>query len=248
MSQQAIYLAMSGLSATMDRMTAATNNLANSSTVAFKAQQPVFQAEPFYGQGLPNRVDVTNIERSADFRPGPIDVTGRSLDVALNGSGWISVQAADGTTALTRDGSLSISATGVLQTSTGNPVLGRGGAPINLPPLQNVTIGEDGTISGNLVGQPADQITTLNRILLTNPQLNTLKRRADGLFQDQTGQQPVPDASVKLQIGALEGSNANPVAVMMSMIENTRMFQMQTELVHMTVNQGQGQSSPLTLS
>ncbi|HVH82228.1 MAG TPA: flagellar basal body rod C-terminal domain-containing protein, partial [Stellaceae bacterium] len=94
----------------------------------------------------------------------------------------------------------------------------------------------------------ADQITTLNRILLTNPQLNTLKRRADGLFQDQTGQQPVPDASVKLQIGALEGSNANPVAVMMSMIENTRMFQMQTELVHMTVNQGQGQSSPLTLS
>ena len=59
---------------------------------------------------------------------------------------------------------------------------------------------------------------------------------------------PVADASVKLQIGALEGSNANSVAMMMSMIENSRMFQMQTELVHQVLNQGQGQSSPLTLS
>jgi flagellar basal-body rod protein FlgF len=67
------------------------------------------------------------------------------------------------------------------------------------------------------------------------------------LFQDQAGV-PTPDASVKLQIGALEGSNTNPVSMMMSMIENARMFQMQTELVHQVVTQGQGQSSPLTLS
>jgi len=247
MSQQAIYLAMTGLNATMERMTAATNNLANASTIAFKAQQPVFQAQPLYGQGLADRVDVASAEVSADFKPGPIEQTGRSLDVAVSGSGWIGVQAEDGTTALTRDGSLSISAAGVLQTSAGNPVLGRGGAPITLPPLQNVTIGEDGTISGTLVGQPADQITTLNRLFLANPQPNTLKRRSDGLFQDEAAQ-PTPDASVKLEIGALEGSNANPVAMMMSMIENTRMFQMQTELVHMTITEGQGQSSPLTLS
>ena len=247
MSQQAIYLAMTGLNATLDRMTAATNNLANASTTAFKAQQPVFQAQPFYGQGLPDRVDVATTEVSADFRPGPIEQTGRSLDVALNGSGWIAVQASDGTTALTRNGSLNVSASGVLQTSDGNPVLGRGGAPITLPPLQNVTIGEDGTISGTLLGQTADQVTTLNRILLANPQQSNLKRRADGLFQDQTGQ-PVADAKVKLQLGALEGSNANPVALMMGMIENTRMFQMQTELVHQVISQGQAQSSPLTLT
>jgi flagellar basal-body rod protein FlgF len=157
------------------------------------------------------------------------------------------VQATDGSVALTRNGSLSISATGVLQTSEGNPVLGRGGTPITLPPLQTVTIGEDGTISGTLIGQQADQVATLNRILLANPTPATLKRRADGLFQDQTGA-PVPDATVKLQVGALEGSNADSVELMMSMIENSRMFQMQTELVHMVLNQGQGQSSPLTLS
>src|SRR5579864_9092754 len=103
MSQQLVYLAMTGLNATMDRMTAATNNLANASTTAFKAQQPMFQAEPFYGQGLPDRVDVVSTEDTADFRPGPIDQTGRSLDAAVKGSGWIAVQAADGTPALTRN-------------------------------------------------------------------------------------------------------------------------------------------------
>src|SRR5262249_14354031 len=153
----------------------------------FKAQQPVFQAQPFYGQGQPDRVDVATTEVSADFRPGPIEQTGRSLDVAVSGSGWIGVQASDGTPALTRNGSLSLSATGVLQTSDGSPVLGRGGAPITLPPLQNVTIGEDGTVSGTLLGQTPDQVTTLNRILLANPQQSNLKRRADGLFQDPTG-------------------------------------------------------------
>ena len=248
MSQQSIYLAMSGLNATMERMAAATNNLANSSTTAFKAQQPVFEAKPLYGQGLPDRVEVTSAEESADFKPGPLEETGRNLDIAVSGQGWIAVQAPDGSTALTRDGALSISATGVLQTNAGNPVLGRGGGPISLPPLQSVTIGTDGTISGTLVGQTADQVTTLNRILLTNPPTASLKRRGDGLFQDQSGQPPQPDAKVQVQVGALEGSNANAVSLMMSIIENTRMFQMQTELVHTILGQGQGQSSPLTLT
>jgi flagellar basal-body rod protein FlgF len=154
MSEQLVYLAMTGLNATMERMTASTNNLANANTTAFKAQQPVFQSLPLYGQGLADRVDVAAAEDTADFSSGPIEQTGRSLDVAVKGQGWIGVQASDGTTALSRNGSLSISATGVLQTSDGNPVLGSGGGPITLPPLQTVTIGEDGTISGSLVGQP----------------------------------------------------------------------------------------------
>jgi flagellar basal-body rod protein FlgF len=247
MSQQLVYLAMSGLNATMDRMTSATNNLANASTTAFKAQQPVFQAQPLYGQGLPDRVDVATAQDTANFKAGPIEGTGRDLDVAIKGQGWIGVQATDGSMALTRNGSLAISGTGVLQTSDGNPVLGKGGAPITLPPLQKVTIGADGTISGVAVGQTPDQVATLNRIMLVNPPTAALSRRTDGLFADQQGR-PTPDASVQLQVGALEGSNANPVETMMSMIENTRIFQMQTELVRMTLNAGQGQSSPLTLT
>jgi len=247
MSAQLFYLAMSGLNATMDRMTANTNNLANANTTAFKAQRPVFQSFPLYGQGLADRVSVDAQQDTADFRPGATEQTGRSLDVAVSGSGWIAVKASDGTTALTRNGSLSLSATGTLQTSDGRAVLGSGGVPITLPPMQNVTIGQDGTVSGALVGQAADQVAALNRILLVNPPSAALTRRTDGLFEDTQGN-PLPDATVKLQVGALESSNADTVGMMMSMLENTRTFQMQTELVHMVLNAQQGQNTPLSLS
>ncbi len=247
MSQQLFYLAMAGLDATMDQVSAATNNIANRGTTAFKAQKPVFEALPLYGQGRPDRVFVAAAEESADFRPGAIQQTGRSLDVALKNSGWIVVQAADGSPALTRNGSLSISPTGLLQDSAGHTVLGEGFAPIVLPPLQSVTIGEDGTISGALAGQSPDQIAALARIMLANPGDAALRRRPDGLFEDAAA--PLqPDAGVRLQVGALEDSNADTVAMMMNMIETSRAFQMQTEMMRMVFATAQGQSSPLNLS
>jgi flagellar basal-body rod protein FlgF len=247
MSQQLQYLAMTGLSATMDRITAATNNLANVNTTGFKAQRPVFEALPFYGQGLPDRVDVAARQDTADFRAGTIQQTGRGLDVAVNGNGWIAVRASDGSVALTRNGALSVSATGVLQTGTGQPVLGEGFAPISLPPLQSITIGGDGTVSGVPQGQSPDQIATLGRIMLVNPPAASLTRRSDGLFQDNAGQ-PTPDAQVKLAVGSLEGSNADAVSMMINLIDNTRMFQMQTELVRLAAGAGQNQQTPLTLT
>ncbi len=238
---------MTGLDAAMDRVAAAANNLANRGTTAFKAQQPVFQALPLYGQGRPDRVMVAATEDGADFRPGPIEQTGRSLDVAVKGSGWIAVQAADGSPALTRNGSLSISAAGMLQDSAGHAVLGEGFSPIVLPPLQSLTIGEDGTLSGALAGQDPDQISALARIMLVSPPNTALRRRPDGLFDDATAPLQA-DAGVRLQVGALEDSNADTVAMMMNMIETSRSFQMQTEMMRMVFSTAQGQSSPLTLS
>jgi flagellar basal-body rod protein FlgF len=246
MSQQLFYLAMSGLDSTMDRVTAAANNLANRGTTAFKAQKPVFEALPLYGQGLPNRVMVAATEDSADFRSGSVQQTGRDLDISVKGAGWIVVQAPDGNPALTRNGALAIGPGGIVQNSEGHPVLGQGFAPISLPPLQSITIGEDGTISGALPGQSPDEITALNRIMLANPPTSSLQRRPDGLFQDAAAA-PQPDAGVQLQIGALEDSNADTVSMMMNMIENTRTFQMQTEMMRMASATAQGQSSPLKL-
>ncbi|HEX3860976.1 MAG TPA: flagellar basal-body rod protein FlgF [Stellaceae bacterium] len=246
MSHQLQYIAMTGLGSTLDRITAATNNLANVNTTGFKAQRPVFEALPFYGQGLPDRVDVAARQDTANFSAGTVEQTGRNLDVAVNGNGWLAVQASDGSVALTRNGSLSLSATGVLQTSTGQPVLGENFTPISLPPLQSVTIGEDGTISGVPQGQAPDQVATLGRIMLVNPPAASLSRRSDGLFQDNDGQ-PTPDAQVKLAVGALEGSNANAVSMMINLIDNTRSFQMQTELVRLAGG-GPNQGTPLTLS
>jgi flagellar basal-body rod protein FlgF len=247
MSQQLFYLAMGGLEAVMDRSAASANNLANRNTVGFKAQRPIFAALPVYNQGLPDRVEVAARQDGADLRGGPIEPTGRKLDVAVSGPGWIAVQAPDGSVALTRNGSLSISPLGVLQTSSGMPVLGNGATPISLPPLQSVTIGDDGTISGALQGQSPDQIAALNRIMLSNPPPASLRRRSDGLFASTDGA-PDADAGVHLQVGALEGSNADPVSLMLNMIDDTRVFQMQTQLLRASFNLGQGQSSPLTLS
>ena len=247
MSQQLFYIAMAGLNATMERVSAAANNLANRGTTAFKAQKPVFEALPLYGQGEPDRVMVRATEQGADLRSGAIEQTGRNLDVAVKGPGWIVVQTADGTPALTRDGSLSISSAGMLEDSNGHAVLGDGFAPIVLPPLQSVTIGADGTISGALAGQNPDQISALARIMLTNPPNAAVQRRADGLFTDATAPL-VADAGVRLQVGALEESNADTVGMMMDMIETSRNFQMQTEMTKMVFAAAQGQSSPLSLS
>lgn len=246
MTQQLLYLAAAGLNATMDRLTAATNNLANANTTGFKSQRPVFLAQPISDGGLPDRVQVAAREDTADFRSGAIEQTGRRLDVAVNGSGWIAVRAGDGSVALTRNGALSVSSSGLLQTSDGRPVLGDGLTPVTLPPLQSLTIGEDGTISGTPAGSNPDQIATLGRIMLVNPPAASLRRGTDGLFRSAAP--PIPDGQVKLQVGALESSNADPVAVMMAMIENTRTFQMQTELLRKTMTAAQGQNSPLSLT
>jgi flagellar basal-body rod protein FlgF len=243
MSQQLFYLAMGGLDAMMDRAATAANNLANRSTTGFKAQRPIFEALPLYGQGMPDRVVVATGQEGADMRTGPIEPTGRALDVAVNGDGWIAVQSTDGSVALTRNGSLSISPLGLLQTSDGHPVLGNGLAPITLPPMQQVTIGEDGTISGTLQGQNPNQVAALNRIMLSKPPTPMVQRRSDGLFQYAAGT-PDADATARVQVGVLEGSNADPTSLMMDMIENTRLFQMQTEMLR----NGQGQGTPLSLT
>jgi flagellar basal-body rod protein FlgF len=246
MSDQVLYILMSGAAAVMDRMAATTNNLANATTTAYKAQQPVFQAAPYYFQGQPDRVDVVARDQAANLTPGAIVQTGRKLDIAVVGAGWIAVQGSDGQHAYTRNGALSIGPSGVLQTNDGHPVLGQGGTPITLPPLQSLTIGQDGTVSGVLMGQDSTQITAFDRIMLANPSPSLMSRRGDGLFGDSSGALQI-DGNVHVQSGALEQSNVDSVGMMMSLIESTRMFQMQTGLMHTLGTMGQGANSPLSL-
>ncbi len=246
MSDQLIYLLMTGMNSVQDRMTASSNNLANVGTTGFKAQQPAFEAVPFYGQGLPDRADVVAQEEQPNFKSGPINTTGRPLDVAIDGPGWIGVQASDGSTAYTRDGSLYIAPSGTLMTAGGFPVLDQNGNPIVLPALSQITIGSDGTISGVPQGQQPDAIVAYARIDLANPPPQNMKRRPDGLFQDGNGNFSV-DGNVTLKVGALEGSNVSSVGVMVDMIKNTRMFQMQTQMLHTIATLGTGNESPLTL-
>src|SRR5690554_5009115 len=146
-----IYVAMSGAKQTLSQQATVAHNLANASTNGFRAQLSVFRAVPVVGEGTPTRAFVVDTTPRADFTPGPIRHTGRELDVAIEGRGWIAVQAADGTEAYTRAGSLQVSANGLLQTRSGHNVLGDGGT-IAIPADNQVMIARDGTVSTIPVG------------------------------------------------------------------------------------------------
>jgi flagellar basal-body rod protein FlgF len=230
-----LWIAATGARAILQQQAVTANNLANVNTPGYRAEQAQFRALPVYGNALPSSVYTAVQGNSADLREGPIQHTGRALDVAIRGPGWIAVQAANGDTAYTRNGDLQISGSGILTTSDGHPVLGQGGAPISLPPLQSVQIGADGTVSGVPVGGQPDARVVINRIQLVNPPPSQLQRGADGLFRDTAGPAQ-PDGTVQLSVGALEGSNVNPVQAMIQILDNTRAFEIQTKLMQ-TVDQ-----------
>ncbi|QEP43290.1 flagellar basal-body rod protein FlgF [Ectothiorhodospiraceae bacterium BW-2] len=226
-----LFLAMSGAKQTMIAQEINTNNLANVSTPAFKADLEQFRSMPVFGEGHPSRVYAMTESPGVDFTPGMINATGRDLDVAINGQGWIAVQAPDGNEAYTRMGNLNISSTGVLVTGNGHPVLGNGGAPITLPPVQKMEIGTDGTISIVPLGEDPNTVAILDRIKLVKPEHSNMTKGEDGFMRLKEGDEAEADATIRLELGKLEGSNVNPVASMVEMIELQRQYELQVKVM-----------------
>ena len=216
-----IYLAMSGAKATMQRQETLANNLANVSTVGFRAELAAFRAVPVEGSGASTRVYSLESTPGYDASPGQVAATGRNLDVAMRGASWLAVQGRDGTEAYTRGGSLDIDAEGQLVTSSGLMVLGDGG-PIQVPPETQVSIAADGTVSATAAN---GRSTSIGRLKLVTPEA-PLTRSSDGLFRANDGELAA-DASARLQDGALEGSNVSAVETMVQMIAAARQFEAQ---------------------
>lgn len=230
-----IYVAMSGAKQTMLQQSTVANNLANLTTTGFRAQQVAMRAAPVVGEGLPTRAFAVDSTPGADFRQGAIQHTGRDLDVAIEGRGWIAVQAADGSEAYTRAGSLEVNGNGVLQTRGGLNVAGEGGA-IAVPPDVRVTVGRDGTVSTVPEGNRPNQVAALGRIKLVNPDESQLVRGADGLFRLRDGGVATVDPQVRMVGAALEGSNVNAVDAMVSMIALARQFDLQIKMMQNAEN------------
>jgi flagellar basal-body rod protein FlgF len=225
-----IYTAMTGAKHIMEQQATVSHNLANASTTGFRAQLDAFRAVPVVGDGLPTRTFVVDSTIGSDFRAGPIQQTGRELDVAVQGDGWIAVERADGSEAYTRHGSLKLNENGVLQTQGGLNVMGDGG-PISIPPDVAVTIAKDGTVSSIATGTAPAASTVLGRIKLVNPPTESLSRGDDGLFTVKDGNAADADANVTLIGGALEGSNVNVVDAMVNMIDLARQFELHMNLM-----------------
>ncbi len=225
-----IYTAMTGAKQVMEQQATVSHNMANAATTGFRAQLDSFRAVPVEGKGLATRTQVVDETSGANFAQGAIAQTGRQLDMAIDGSGWIAVQGTDGKEAYTRNGSLKINQNGMLQTQAGDLVLSDGG-PISIPYNTNLMIGKDGTISQEIPGVIPVTMEMIGQIKLVNPPADTIKRSDDGLFRTKDGSSSAVDPAVSALGGSLENSNVNVVEAMVKMIGLGRQFEMNMSLL-----------------
>lgn len=226
-----IYLAMTGAQQLLQQQAVASHNLANVGTTGFKAETAAFRVAPLVGgPGHATRAYAVASTTGADLAPGGLQQTGRDLDVAIEGHGFLAVQGLDGSEAYTRNGSFAVSPEGELRTRTGLTVLGEGG-PINVPPDSRVTIARDGTVSAVVEGPEANTISVVGRVKLVKLEKQDVVRGGDGLFRTRDGSAADAEPTVVLTSGALESSNVNAVSAMVDMINLARQFEMHMKLL-----------------
>jgi flagellar basal-body rod protein FlgF len=203
------------------QMDIVANNLANINTTGFKAENILFataempQARDtsfsFADQPLAFTEDWSTIH---DLSAGSITPTGDPLDLALSGNGFLVVDTPNGER-YTRDGALSLDATGTLVDLDGNPVLGESG-PIRFTPAEtDISITANGSIL-----TPAGSKGKLRVVEFTDPQ--QLVREGNNLF---SGGEAVPATATTVVQGAIERSNVSGVAGMTEMIRVSRAYQ-----------------------
>lgn len=224
-----IYVAMTGAKHALYNQAVTANNIANATTNGYKSETAAFRALPVFGDGMPTRTFAVASTTGADFGSGALLSTGRDLDVAVHGKGWIAVQAPDGSEAYTRNGSLQANVNGVLQVN-GMNVLGAGG-PLAIPPDNEVLIGKDGTISTVPIAGPRTAVNVIGQLKLVNPSEKDMVRGEDGLFRMQNNQPAPADPLVKVASGTLEASNVNMADAIVNMISDARQYDMQIRLI-----------------
>ncbi|HEY8035349.1 MAG TPA: flagellar basal-body rod protein FlgF [Methylobacter sp.] len=243
---RSLYIAMSGAKQSLQAQNSNANNLANMQTTGFKSDLEWFRSRPVTGAGYPTRVYAMVEKPGTDFTPGAMQTTGRDLDVAINGEGWIAVQGGDfdSKEAYTRAGDLRITPEGLLKTGAGLQVLGQDG-PITIPPAEKVTIGSDGTVSIIPLGSGnATTTVQVGRIKLVKPDIKDVEKQGDGLLHTKSGQPLAASADVSLNSGILEGSNVNGFVAMTEMLELSKNFELQTKVMK-TVDDNSAMSAKL---
>ncbi|MEM7253507.1 MAG: flagellar basal body rod protein FlgF [Pseudomonadota bacterium] len=228
-----LYVAMTGASQTLLGQAANSNNLANVSTTGFRADLAQARAMPVLGEGVASRVYSMQERPGFDLSPGVLQTTGRPLDVAIDGAGWFVVQSSNGTPGLTRAGDFRVSSeTGLLENGAGHIVLGDEG-PIVLPPHESVQVSADGAVSFQPQGALNNQLVSIGRLQLVNPNPDALVKGNDGLVRLRDGTLPASEASVRVISGTLEGSNVNMVDGLVEMISLSRQFELQVRMMSM---------------
>jgi len=200
-----IYTLIDGALVHQLRFETISNNMANLSTNAFRKDIISF-----------SEALSMNYVSETDFTQGPVRHTGNDLDVALEGQGFFKVQTPKGVR-YTRDGALSLNAQGVLVTRSGDAVLGENG-PITIAGGK-MTITNDGQVVVD--GTSVDKL-----MLVAFKQPRLLSKEGSSYYFHQGEESEVLAAEeTGVKQSYLEGSNVNPTAEMIKMVEAYRSFE-----------------------
>ncbi len=216
-----IWSAASGATAQLHMLDVAANNLANASTPAFRGDRAVFNERMVDAERAGNareyRRYTTMNTASPDMSQGSLKETGRPLDIALEGEGFLVVQTDEGQR-YTRAGSLHRSVDGALLSTDGAPLLGEDGQPLQAPPEEQLTIAPDGSV---LAGEyPIGKLKIVN---FDRPE--TLVRVGQTLYARGPGAVETVAAETTVVAGALEMSNVSVVKGMADLVTATRSFE-----------------------
>jgi flagellar basal-body rod protein FlgF len=242
-----LYVSMTGAQNNTMGLRAHANNLANVSTSGFRRDFEQARSMPLFGESYPARVFAMSERPATDFRPGSLQETGRDMDVAIGGKGWIAVQAPDGSEAYVRTASLNIDALGMLRTGNGLPVMGNAG-PIAVPPEQKVEIGQDGTISIRALGEDPNVLAEVDRIKLVNPDPKSMEKGTDGLIRVKGQPEVAADATVQVTSGFLEASNVNAVEEMTAILSLSRQFELSVKMMRTAEDNSSAMARVLQIS
>jgi flagellar basal-body rod protein FlgF/flagellar basal-body rod protein FlgG len=220
------YAASTALVSRTQALDTIANNLANASTVGYRAQHNIFSSvlQAAGGSQFENAVNNFGVlsGTSIDESQGAMQKTGNNLDVAIQGAGFFTVQTPAGPM-YTRNGSFQVSSQGLLTTSAGDPVMGQGG-PLTLP-KGDISISADGTISskGAVVG----------RLKLAQFKPGTELSSAGETYYSAPANTEIADTGSEVKQGMLESSNVNPVSAMVELITAQRSAEMMQKALTM---------------
>lgn len=217
------YAACTALIARTQALDTIANNMANASTVGYRAQNNLFSSilanaghEPSgaLNQAINNYGILSGTK--LDFGQGALQKTGNSLDMAIQGNGFFVVQTANGPM-YTRDGGFKVSAQGQLTTQSGDAIMGDKGV-ISLPPGSTPTVSPDGTIS--------ESGAVIGKLKLVNFGAGANVTSVGEHYYTAPAASVTADTTSTVQQGAIESSNVNPIQSMVELVDAQRSAEM----------------------
>jgi len=245
---RAFSTAATGMSAQQTIVDVIANNLANINTNGFKRSQVDFQDLVYLRLAEPGREVAAGIQAPSGFeigngvRPvstlkvftqGEMQNTGRSLDIAIEGNGFLEVTMPDGTSRYTRDGSLRVDANGNLVTSGGYKLK----PAVTIPPqARSINIGKDGTVTVFVGSQST--ATVVGRITLVRFANPTGLASEGGNLLSETPASGPPVVGTPGQVGMgtiqqgfLERSNVQMVQELVDLITAQRAYEINSRAI-----------------